>query len=191
MRLAGVESSLFRIDSRASGPLISAVQRRVQTVRRGARWAFVVHAALATMAAGSAARAEVLTINLDKCSGSCSAPAIDDPSTAKSDAAAKTTLSRSGGKTGHPNDPSAALVFDRKTTPPVLASGLPSPLASPDVAPDGVSPYDYFEDVIDIPLPADARADFAAASLFLFAPSLLGRLTLTDVLSAGAALFGK
>jgi len=68
---------------------------------------------------------------------------------------------------------------------------LPSPLASADAAPGEISAYDYFEDVIDIPLPAEARADFAAASLFLFAPSLLGRLTLTDVLSAGNALFGR
>jgi hypothetical protein len=160
-------------------------------LRRAARWAFVVHAASAAIAAGSGARAEVLTIDLDRCPAGCVAAAIDDPSAAKNDAAAKTTLSRSGGQTGHPNDPSPALVFDRKTTPAVLARGLPSPLASADGASDGISPYDYFEDVIDIPLPAEARAEFAAASLFLFAPSLLGRLTLTDVLSAGNALFAK
>ena len=160
-------------------------------MRRGARSTLVVGAALAAMAVGSAARADVHTINLDACSGSCFAPPTDDPSAAKSDAAAKITLSRSGGKTGHPNDPSPALVFDRRTTPTVLANGLPSPLASADAAPGGISAYDYFEDVIDIPLPAEARADFAAASLFLFAPSLLGRLTLTDVLSAGNALFGR
>ena len=158
-------------------------------MRRGARSTLVVGAALAAMAAGSAARADVHTINLDACSGSCFAPPTDDPSAAKSDAAGKITLSRSGGKAGHPNDPSPALVFDRRTTPTVLANGLPSPLASADAAPGGISAYDYFEDVIDIPLPAEARADFAAASLFLFAPSLLGRLTLTDILSAGNALF--
>jgi hypothetical protein len=160
-------------------------------LRHAAQWAFVVNAALAALAAGSAARAEVLTINLDRCSGSCFAPPIDDPLAAKNDAATKTKLSRSGGQTGRLSDPSPALVFDRKTAPAVLASGLPSPLASTDGAADGASPYDYFGDVIDIPLPAAARAEFAAASLFLFAPSLLGRITLTDVLSAGNAFFAR
>lgn len=159
-------------------------------MRRGARSTLIVGAALAATALGSGARAEVLTINLDRCSAGCFAPTIDGPSAAKDDTAAKTTLSRSGGgRTNKPNDP--ALVFDRRAAPTALVSGLPSPLASADAAPRGISPYDYFEDVIDLPLPAGARADFAAASLFLFAPSLLGRLTFTDVLSDGAALFGK
>jgi hypothetical protein len=160
-------------------------------VRRGARSTFVVSAALAAIALGSGARADVRTINLDpSCSGSCFPPAIDDPSAAEGKAA-KVTLSRSGGaRTNNPNDP--ALVFDPRAAPTALVSGLPSPLASAGAqAPHGVSPYDYFEDVIDIPLPVEARAEFTAASLFLFAPSLIGRLTLTDVLSAGNALFGK
>jgi hypothetical protein len=156
-------------------------------VWRGARWPLVVGAALAVLTVGSS-RGEVRTIHLEPCSGFCVTPQIDDPSGGKDGAAAKSTLSRSGGRTDHPNAP--AVVFDRRTTPTALASGLPSPLGAAD-APEGISPYDYFEDVIDIPLSAEARADFAAVSLFLFAPSLLGRLTLTDVLSAGSDLFSK
>ena len=156
------------------------------------RWALVVGAALAAaMALGSAARAHVRTINLDGCSAGCLAPPTDDPPVAKGGAASKITLSRSGGGAAHPNEPSPALVFDRRSTPAGLTSGLPSPLATADAVLGGVTPYDYFEDVIDIPLSAEARAEFAAVPFFLFAPSLLGRLSLTDVLSAGSAFFGR
>ena len=155
------------------------------------RWALVVGAAMAAMALGSAARAHVHTIDLDGCSAGCLAPPIDDPPVAKGGAASKITLSRSGGGAAHPNEPNPALEFDRRTAPTGLTSGLPSPLATTDTVPGGVTPYDYFEDVIDIPLSAEARAEFAAVPFFLFAPSLLGRLSFTDVLSAGAAFFGR
>ena len=134
------------------------------------------------MALASFARADARTVNLGLCPGACLAPAIDDSPAAKTHAAARITLSRSrAGRTDHPNEPSPALVFERRTPPAVLAGGSPS--ASVD-APAGVTPYDYFEDVADIPLPAGAWAEFAAASFFLFAPSLLDRLTFTDGLSA-------
>jgi hypothetical protein len=159
---------------------------RWNALRRGARSTLVVGAALAAMALGCAARADARMINLGACFGSCAAPAIDDPPAANNHPAAKITLSRpDAGRTDGPKAPSSALVFDRPATPTVLASGLPSPLSSADAqTPRWVSPYDYFEDVIDIPLPAGAWAQFAAASFFFFAPSFLDRLTFTDGLSA-------
>jgi hypothetical protein len=146
---------------------------------------------MAAMALGSAARAHVRTIDLDSCSAGCSASPTEEPPVAKGGAASKITLSRSGGGAAHPNEPNPTVVFDRRTAPAALTSGLPSPLATADAVLGGVTPYDYFEDVIDIPLSAEARAEFAAVPFFLFAPSLLGRLTFTDVLSAGSAFFGR
>ncbi len=75
--------------------------------------------------------------------------------------------------------------------PTVLLSGLPSAIASAGSAMEarGISPYDFFGEAIDIPLSSEALTEISAASLVLFAPSILGRLTLTDVLSNGAALF--
>ncbi len=70
--------------------------------------------------------------------------------------------------------------------------GLPSPIASIGAeTPEspGVSPYAFFKEVVDIPLPMDPRTGLAAASINLFAPSLIGRVTLTDVLSNSNALF--
>ena len=131
------------------------------------RWALVVGAAMAAMALGSAARAHVRTIDLDGCSAGCFASPIDDPPAAKGGAAAKITLSRSGSGAAHPNEPNPALVLDRRTTAAGLTNGLPSPLATADAVLGGVTPYDYFEDVIDIPLSAEARAEFAAVPFFL------------------------
>jgi hypothetical protein len=149
-------------------------------VQRGARPTLIVGAALAAIALAGAARVDAHTVNLGLCPGSCVAPAVDDPPAATNHAAARVTLSRSGGtRTDRPNDPGPALVFERRA-PPVLASG--SPAASAD-APGAVAPYDYFED-FDVPLPAGAWAEVAAASFFLFAPSLLERLAFMDGLSA-------
>jgi hypothetical protein len=160
-------------------------------VRRGARWALGVGLALAAMAA-SAASADVRCINLDECSGSCIAPAIDDPAAAEDESASDITLSLfGGGGTDDSNDARPALTLDWRAMPTVLVSGLPSPMASAGAqAPDdrGVSPYDFFADVIDVPHSADARA-FAAVSFFFFTPSLTGRRTLTDVLWASQAFF--
>ncbi|MGH6798978.1 MAG: hypothetical protein ACREDI_11430, partial [Roseiarcus sp.] len=82
-------------------------------MRRGARSALVVGAALAAMAAGSGAGADVRPINLDACSGSCLPPAIDDPAAAEEDAAANITLSLfGGGRTRDADDPNPTLIFD-------------------------------------------------------------------------------
>jgi hypothetical protein len=161
-------------------------------VRRGAPWALGVGLALAAMAA-SGACAEVRSINLDECSGTCIASAIDDPAAAEDESASDITLSLiGGGATDDANDVRPALVLDGRAMPTVLVSGLPSPIALAGAqTPDDldVSPYDFFADVIDVPHSADARA-FAVASFFFFAPSLNSRPTLTNVLWASQAFFG-
>ena len=109
------------------------------------------------------------------CSGSCVPVAIGEQAVAEDDAAASITLSLFGGDA---DDPNSALIFDRKAMPAALADGLPSALASASAeAPGarGVSPYDFFADVIDVPQSADARA-FTAVSFFLFTPSLTSQL---------------
>jgi hypothetical protein len=139
------------------------------------------------MAAGSGARADVRPINLDGCPGSCVPVAIDEQAVVEDDAAASITLSRFGGDA---DDPNSALIFDRKAVPAALADGLPSALASASAeAPGarGVSPYDFFADVIDVPHSADARA-FRAVPFFLFTPSLTGQLS--DFLWASNDFFG-
>jgi hypothetical protein len=160
-------------------------------VRRGPPWALGVGLALAAMTA-SAACAHVRSINLDECSGTCIASAIDDPA-GEDDTAPDITLSLfGGGGTSNANDARPALTLDWKAMPTVLVSGLPSPIASAGAqTPDdlGVSPYAFFADIIDIPLPVDAQTGISAASILLFAPSLIGRLTLTDVLSNSNAVF--
>jgi hypothetical protein len=156
-------------------------------VRRGARRALGVGAALITMAAISGARADVVAIDLDRCSASCIA-GIDDPDVTANDDAV--SVSRGGGSADP--DPPPALVFDPKALPPILVDGLPSPILSIGAeTPEspGVSPYVFFKEVVDIALPMDARTGLAAASINLFAPSLIGRLTLTDVLSNSNDLF--
>jgi hypothetical protein len=159
-------------------------------VRRGAPSALGVGLALATMAA-SGACAEVRSINLDECSGTCIAS--DDPAAAEDESASDITLSQfGGGGTDDANDARPALTLDGRVMPAVLVSGLPSPIASAGAqAPDdfSASPYAFFADIIDIPLPVDALTGLSAASILLFTPTLIGRLTLTDVLSNSNALF--
>ncbi len=82
-------------------------------------------------------------------------------------------------------------MLDPKALPPVLVSGMPSPITAvaaqtPDD--EGVSPYAFFAEVIEIPLPVDVRTGIAA-SLRLFTPSMIGQQTLTDVLSDSRDLF--
>jgi hypothetical protein len=159
-------------------------------VRRGARRALGVGAALITMAALSCARADIVEIDLDRCSASCIAGIDDaaaDEDVSANDDAVSMTRSVSEGADGRPD-----LVFDPKALPPILVDGLPSPIASIGAeTPDspGLSPYAFFTEVVDIPLPMDARTGLAAASINLFAPSLIGRVTLTDVLSNSNDLF--
>jgi len=156
-------------------------------VRRGARWALEMGAALIALATLGHANADVLSIPLQECSTGCIASGIDDRHVWAYDDAV--SLSRSGGSGA---DAPSDLIFDPKALAPVLAEGLPSPIAS--IAAEtpespGVSPYAFFEDVVDIPLPVDPRTGLAAASISLFAPSLIGRVTLTDVLSDSNELF--
>jgi hypothetical protein len=104
----------------------------------------------------------------------------DNAAAAEDESAGDITLSLFGcGGTESANDARPDLIFDPKALPPVLVTGLPSPIA--DVAvrtPDGegVSPYAFFAGVINIPHSADARA-FNAVSFFLFTPSLTGQLS--------------
>jgi len=153
-------------------------------LRHGARSRLGAGLALAAMALASVARVDARTVNLGLCYGACVGPVIDDPPAAKPHTA-RITLSHSRpGRTSHPNDPGPALVLERRAAPAALAGGLPSPLSpASGEASRAVTPYDYFEDVAGIPLPAGAWAEFAAASFFLFAPSFLDRLTFTDGLS--------
>jgi hypothetical protein len=161
-------------------------------VRRGARWALGIGAALIGMAAVSGARANVVAIDVHKCSKSCVPLTSDDEAVAEDEAAAEVTLSLFGGRTEDAHDARPDLALDGKALAPVLVDGLPSPIASigaQTFESPGVSPYAFFKEVVDIPLPIDARTGLAAASIRLFAPSLIGRLTLTDVLSDSNDLF--
>ena len=162
-------------------------------MRRGARWALGLGASLIAMAAISGARADVRSIDLDDCSRLCLPAASGDEAADEDESPADVTLSLpGGGGTAGANDARPDLVFDPKVVPPVLASGLASPIAevaaeTPDSR--GISPYAFFNEVADIPLPIDPRTGMALASIRLFTPSTIGRLTLTDVLSDSRELF--
>jgi hypothetical protein len=130
-------------------------------VRRGARWALGVGAALITMAAVSSARADVVAIDLARCSASCMAAGIEDSAADEDDSAGDdaVSLSRSGAAEGANARPD--LVFDPKALPPLLVDGLPSPIAvvgAQTIESPGVSPYAFFETIIDVPHSADAPA---------------------------------
>jgi hypothetical protein len=161
-------------------------------VRRGARWALGVGAALIAMAPVEGARADVRFIDLDECSETCIPSATDDAAAAEDASADDITPSLFGGGTDDANNVRPDLIFDPRALPPVLVSGLPSPIASVGAQAldgPGVSPYAFFENIIDIPRSIDPRSGIAAAALFLFAPASIGRLTLTDVLSNSNELF--
>jgi hypothetical protein len=143
-------------------------------VRRGARSALGVGATLIAMAGVGGARADVVPIDADKCSTSCVSLTSDDEAALAGDI----TLSLSGG--GGAGDPSGLrhdLIFDSRALPPVLVRGLPSPIMSvgaQTIESPGVSPYAFFEDVIDVPHSADSRAFTAVPSrlsAFLWASS--------------------
>jgi hypothetical protein len=141
-------------------------------VRRGARWALGVGVAVITVAIISSARADVVAIDLNPCSESCMATGIEDPDDPAGDDAV--AMSRSGGAKGASAHPD--LVFDPKALPPVLADGLPSPIAfigAQTIESPGVSPYAFFETIIDVPHSADAQA-FTAVPV---TPSLTSRLS--------------
>jgi hypothetical protein len=147
-------------------------------VRRSAQWALGVGAALVAMATAGAARADVVPIE------------TDDAAAAEDASADDITLSLSGGGIDDANNVRPDLIFDSRAVPSVLVSGLPSPIMSVGarVLDDpGVSPYAFFEGVIDVPRSADTRG-FPAVPLFLFTPSLTSRLT--DFLWASNDFFG-
>jgi hypothetical protein len=160
-------------------------------VRRVERWALGIGAALIAMAAVGGARAGVRFIDLDECSANCISSAAADAA-AVEDESADVTLSQFGGGGTEASGARPDLILDPSGLPSVLVSGLPSPIASAGAqALDGpaVSPYAFFENIIDIPLSVDARSGLSGAALFLFAPSTIGRLTLTDLLSNSNELF--
>jgi hypothetical protein len=156
-------------------------------VRRGARWALGFGAALLAIAPVSGAGADVLPIALNECSASCIAPGIDDAAADEDASAADDTVALFG--SGGTNDADGArydLVLDPRALPSILVDGLPSPIATMGAdTPEspGVSPYAFFSGVIDILLPIDPRTGFTAAALRLFTPSIIGQVTITDVMS--------
>jgi hypothetical protein len=159
-------------------------------VRRGEQWALDVGAALIAMAAVGGVRADVSFIDLDECHTSCIPSAIDDAAAAEDASADDITLSLFGGGIDDANNVRPDLIFDSRALPPVLVSGLPSPIMSVGARAlddPGVSPYAFFEDVIDVPHSADARA-FTAGPFFLFTPSLTSQLS--DFLWASNDFFG-
>lgn len=162
-------------------------------MRRGARWALGFSAALIAMAAIGGARADVRFIDLDECSTVCLPAATENAAAAEDASDADITLSLFGGRgTERASNTGPDLILDAKALPAVLVSGLPSPIAAVAAeTPDSqdVSPYAFFADVIDIPLPVDARTGLSAASIRLFTPSMIGQQTLTDVLSDSRDLF--
>jgi hypothetical protein len=152
-------------------------------VRRGARWALGVGAALIAMAAVGGARADVSFIDLDECHATCIPSAADNE-----DESADVTLSQFGG--GGIEGASGArpdLILDAASLPSVLVSGLPSPIASAGaqaIDDPGVSPYAFFEAIIDVPHSADALALTAVR----LTTSLTSRLN--DFLWASNDFFG-
>jgi hypothetical protein len=148
-------------------------------VRREAQWALGVGAALIAMAAVGGARADVRFIDLDECHTSCIPSANDDTAAAENASADDITLSLFGGGTDDANNVRPDLIFDSRALPPVLVSGSPSPIMSVGAQAlddPGVSPYAFFETIIDVPHFAGARA-FTAVPFFLFTPSLTSQLS--------------
>jgi hypothetical protein len=153
-------------------------------VRRGAQWALGVGGALIAMAAAGGARADVLFIDLDECSATCIPFATDDAAVAEDASADDITLSLFGGGTEDANNVRPDLILDPRALPPVLVSGLPSPIASAGaqaIDSPSVSPYAFFENIIDVPHSADA-------SFFLSTPALTSQLS--DFLWASYDFFG-
>jgi hypothetical protein len=139
------------------------------------------------MAAMGGARADVRFIDLDECSPTCVPSATDGAAVAEGASADDITLSLFGGGTQDANNVRPDLIFDSRALPPVLVSGLPSPIMSVGARAlddPGVSPYAFFEDVIDVPHSADAQEFTAGPST----PSLTSELR--DFLWASNDFFG-
>jgi hypothetical protein len=165
----------------------------VSKVRRGARWALGTGAALIAIAAVSRAGADVVPIDLEVCSASCLAPGISDGADDEDESANDMTVSLFGvGGTRNANGARPDLVLDPRALPRILLDGLPSSIAyvgAKTLESPSVSPYAFFKEVVDIPLPIDPETGLAAAYIQLFTPSTIGRLTLTDFLSNSNELF--
>jgi hypothetical protein len=155
-------------------------------VRRGARRALGIGAALVVLAA-SGARAEVRPI----CSSGCVSVTLDNADSEQdgADATLSMTLIGGGRTRGDGNPELPPLLFDREAVPTVLASGLASAL-TPSRGLASTSPYVDFERLLKHPNQIDAPAEIARA-LFLSVPSLVGELTFGDILSDGAAYFAS
>jgi len=129
-----------------------------------------------TAIAASGARAKVRPIEIDGFRQSSSVSPVDDVV----DAEKASILSPMSGWSDDAKD---------EPTPEALTMEWSSPLAAVS-APD-VSPYDFFKGVIAIPLSVAAQTGMSTATYHLFAPSLFGRTTLTDVLSNSNAFIGR
>ena len=160
-------------------------------VRRGARWALGVGAALIAMAAVSGARADVRSIDLDECSASCVPAAIDDAAAAEDESAADITLSLFGGADQGCERPSRSDL-----RPKGVAAGPGQRIAVPNRVRRRAGlrgsrrlALCLFRGRHRHSASIDARTGLGAASIHLFTPSTIGRLTLTDVLSDSNELF--
>jgi hypothetical protein len=157
-------------------------------VRRGARSALGIGAALIAIGAIGSPRAEVVPIDLNPCLTSCIAVASHEAADERDDSANgdDVVMSRSGASEGA--DARSALVFDTKALPPILADGLPSPIAvvgAQTIESADVSPYAFYETIIDVPHSADAPGLTAVR----FTPSPTSRLR--DFLSISNEFFGR
>ena len=158
-------------------------------MRSRAWWALDAGAALIGIAAINPACADVRSIHLEECLASCVLPAADAAAAADVDEADRDiALSVFGrARAQRANDVHPSLIFDPKALPPLLVSGLASPIAAVAAqTPDspGVSPYAFLADVIDIPHSADSRT----VPFVLVTPSLASRLG--DFLWASNDFFG-
>jgi hypothetical protein len=124
-------------------------------VGRGARRAFCLGATLVAVAMASAACADVVPIDLHECSPSCVSPTNDAEAALAGDV---TLYLPGGGRAGGPSGLRPDLIFDPENVPWFLA---PSAIASVDAGVldgPGVSPYVFFETIIEVPHSADAPA---------------------------------
>jgi hypothetical protein len=122
-------------------------------VRRGVRWALGLGAMLVAVATASAAWADIVPIDLDECSPSCVSRT--------NSADGVTMVLPGGGRAGDPSGLRPDLVFDPDKLPSFLVEGPPSAIATVEagVFDDlDVSPYAFFETIIEVPHSADAPA---------------------------------
>jgi hypothetical protein len=157
-------------------------------VRRGARSALGIGLALIAIGAIGSPRADVVPINLNPCLTSCIAVESHEAADERDDPANGDAVVMSRGGLSEGADARSALVFDTSALPLILADGLPSPIAvvsAQTIESTGVSPYDFYETIIDVPHSADAPGLTAVR----FTPSPTSRLR--DFLSMSNEFFGR